>query len=72
MLRVSKLNLPYTNFNKHMKPYWRYNKDTLNETHAMKEQAFYRWRDQGKPRESDNIFLLNIIRQKRNLEENKG
>ncbi len=41
MLRVSKLNLPYTNFNKHMKPYWRYNKDTLNETHAMKEQAFY-------------------------------
>ncbi len=40
-----------------MKPYWRYNKDTLNETHAMKEQAVYKWRDQAKPRESDNIFF---------------
>ncbi len=56
MLRVSKLNLPYSKFNKHMKPYWRYNKDTLSETHAMKEQAFYKWRDQGKPR--DNIFFV--------------
>ncbi len=36
MLTVCKLNLPSTKFNKHMKPYWRYNKDTLNETHAMK------------------------------------
>ncbi len=42
MLRVSKLNLPYTKFNKHITPYWRYNKDTLNETHAMKEQVFYK------------------------------
>ncbi len=41
-----------------MKPYWRYNKDTLNETHAMKEQAFYKWRDQRKPRERDNIFFI--------------
>ncbi len=29
MLRVSKLNVPYTKFKKHMKPYWRYNKDAL-------------------------------------------
>ncbi len=33
----------------------------------MKEQAYYKWRDQGKPRESDNICLLNTIRQKGNL-----
>ncbi len=58
MLRVSKLNLSHTKFNKHIKPYWRYNKDTLNETHAMKEQAFYKWGDQGKRRESNNILFI--------------
>ncbi len=65
MLRVSKLNLPYTKFNKHMKPYSRYNKDTLNETHAMKEQAFYKWRDQCKRRESDNIFFIEYNKAKK-------
>ncbi len=58
MLRVSKLSLCYTKINKHIKPFWRYNRDTLNETHAMREQAFFKWRDQVQPRESDNIFCI--------------
>ncbi len=72
MLRVSKLNLPYTKFNKHMKPYWRYNKDTLNETHGMKERPSIYGEIRANQVKVIIYFLLNIIRQKGNLEENKG
>ncbi len=51
-----------------MKQYWRYNKEALNETHAMKKQAYCKWRDQSKPRESDIIVFIEYNTAKRNLE----
>ena len=50
-------NLPQAKFNKHVKPYWRYNRDVLNDAVKEKNKSYEKWCKAGRPRGNCQIYL---------------
>ena len=67
ILAVSKANLPYKRYNKHAKPYWRYEKDALNEAYSSLRHAYRQWKNTGRPRMPDSSIFSEYKNAKNNF-----
>lgn len=55
MQKISK-NLPHSKYNKHTKPYWRYNSQVLNAVVKEKRKTYKNWCQIGRPRGDNTLF----------------
>lgn len=49
-IQVVSSRLPHSKYNKHVKPYWRFNKQVLKDTWIKKHKVYRNWKVCGRPR----------------------